>query len=66
MSNFKKGDWCDAVDGLYWQFIETNREFFSSNPRLGLMVRSLDKINLDRKAKIYKAADTFRDMNTYV
>ena len=66
MSNFKKGDWCDAVDGLYWQFIETNREFFSSNPRLGLMIRSLDKINLDRKAKIYKAADTFRDMNTYV
>lgn len=66
MSNFKKDTWCDAVDGLYWQFIENNREFFSSNPRLGLMVRSLDKINLDRKAKIYKAADTFRDMNTYV
>lgn len=66
MSNFKKDTWCDAVDGLYWQFIENNREFFSSNPRLGLMVRSLDKINLDRKAKIYKAADTFRDINTYV
>ena len=66
MSNFKKGEWCDAVDGLYWQFIETNREFFISNPRLGLMVRSLDKINLERKAKIYKAAKTFIDMNTYV
>ena len=66
MSNFKKGEWCDAVDGLYWQFIETNREFFSSNPRLGLMTRSLDKINLERKAKIYKAANTFIDMNTYV
>lgn len=66
MSNFKKGDWCNAVDGLYWQFIENNRDFFSSNPRLGLMVRSLDKINADRKAKIYEAANTFKNLNTYV
>ena len=66
MSNFKRGEWCDAVDGLYWQFIENNRDFFSSNPRLGLMIRSLDKIKLDRKAKIYEAADSFKDMNTYV
>ena len=66
MSNFKRGEWCDAVDGLYWQFIENNRDFFSSNPRLGLMIRSLDKIKSDRKAKIYEAADSFKDMNTYV
>jgi hypothetical protein len=30
------------------------------------MIRSLDKIKLDRKAKIYEAADSFKDMNTYV
>ena len=66
MSNFKKDIWCDAVDGLYWKFIECNREFFSSNPRLGLMVRSLDKIDLDRKAKIYNAAEEFIDKTTYV
>ena len=66
MSNFKKDVWCDAVDGLYWKFIESNREFFSSNPRLGLMVRSLDKINLDRKANIYMAAEEFIEKTTYV
>ena len=66
MSNFKKGDWCDIVDGLYWSFIERNREFFISNPRLGLMVRSLDKMKPDRKNLIYTAANQFIEKNTYV
>jgi len=30
------------------------------------MVRSLDKIDLDRKAKIYNAAEEFIDKTTYV
>ena len=66
MSNFQKGDWCDIVDGLYWNFIEQNREFFISNPRLGLMVRSLDKMNPDRKKLIYAAANKFIETYTYV
>ena len=66
MSNFKKGDWCDIVDGLYWNFIERNREFFISNPRLSLMVRSLDKMKPDRKNLIYTAANQFIEKNTYV
>ena len=66
MSNFKKGEWCDAVDGLYWQFIERNRDFFSANPRLSLMIRSLDKINPERKELIYNAAKEFKELNTYV
>ena len=64
MSNYKKGEWCDAVDGLYWRFIETNRMFFAKNPRLGLMLKSLDRMNEDRKSKIYKAADAFIEQNT--
>jgi deoxyribodipyrimidine photolyase-related protein len=65
MSNFKKGEWCDAVDGLYWQFIENNRSFFSKNPRLSLMTRSLDKIAPDRKKLIYTAAENFIKQTTY-
>ena len=64
MSNYKKGDWCDAVDGLYWKFIENNRDFFATNPRLGLMIRSLDKMNAERKNKIFHAAETFIEKNT--
>ena len=28
MMDFKKGDWCDIMDGLYWRFIEKNEKFF--------------------------------------
>ena len=64
MSNFKKGDWCEIVDGLYWKFIEDNREFFASNPRLSLMIRALDKLDKERKLRIFKAADTFIEEKT--
>ena len=59
MSDYKKGEWCDVVDGLYWQFIENNRSYFSSNPRLGMMVRTLDKMKRERKETIFKAANRF-------
>ena len=64
MSNYKKGEWCNTVDGLYWRFIENNREFFATNPRLALMPQSLDRMNEDRKIKIFSAAEEFIDKNT--
>ena len=45
MSNYKKGEWCDVVDGLYWKFIEDNINFFKKNPRLALMPNALEKLN---------------------
>ncbi len=59
MSDYKKGDWCLAIDGLYWSFIERNKDFFSSNPRLGMMVRTLEKMDKERKKEIFKAAEDF-------
>ena len=64
MSNYKKGDWCEVVDGLYWRFIENNRDFFASNPRLGLMIRSLDNMDPIRKKKIFARAEEFIEQNT--
>ena len=63
--DFKKDDWCDVLDGLYWRFIENNKEFFGKNPRLSMMVRVLDKMNKDRKKKIIKLANEFIEKNTY-
>ena len=64
MSNFSKGPWCQVVDGLYWKFIDDHRQFFNSNPRLSLVVRSLDKIKPERKEKIYKSANKFIEQHT--
>lgn len=64
MSNYKKGDWCDTLDGLYWKFTEKNRKFYENNPRLSLLTRSLDRLNPERKNHIFKKAEDFIKQNT--
>tara|TARA_B100000963_G_C22617403_1_gene668054 strand:+ start:633 stop:2123 length:1491 start_codon:yes stop_codon:yes gene_type:complete len=65
MMDFKKEEWCDILDGLYWRFIENNRDFFSKNPRLSMMIRVLDKMKQDRKKRIINLANEFIEKNTY-
>ena len=64
MSNYKRGDWCDIVDGLYWRFIENHKNFYNSNPRLSFQLRLLGRMNPQRKKKIYELADEFLEENT--
>ncbi|MCI5072364.1 cryptochrome/photolyase family protein [bacterium] len=64
MSHYKKGDWCDIVDGLYWRFIAKHKDYFSQNPRLSMMTRILDKMKVDRKEKIFNEAENFLDRVT--
>jgi len=64
MMHFKKGTWCDVMDGLYWKFIDRNKKFFLKNPRLAMMVRVSDKMSKDRKKRIFKAANNFIKENT--
>lgn len=64
MSNYKKGDWCDTLDGLYWKFTEKNRNFYESNPRLSMLVRNLDKMDKKRKENIFSKAEEFINTNT--
>ena len=64
MSNYKKDEWCDTVDGLYWRFVEKNINFFKANPRLAVMTRSLEKMNKERKKDIFKKAEIFIKENT--
>ena len=65
MMDFKKGDWCNTMDGLYWRFINRNRKFFLKNPRLSMMVRVFDKMKPDRKKLILSEAEKFIIKNTY-
>jgi deoxyribodipyrimidine photolyase-related protein len=59
MSDYRKGDWCDVVDGLYWRFIARHRDFFESQPRLSLMPKALDRLSDERKKRIFGAAGAF-------
>ena len=63
MSDYKKGPWCDIVDGLYWRFIDKHRKFFAENPRLALMPKALDRLDAERRSRIFQAAEDF--LQTY-
>ena len=56
MSNYKKGSWCDTVDGLYWNFIDTHRATFKNNPRMGMMLSTLDKMKPEKKEYLFDKA----------
>ena len=66
MSNYKKDQWCDIVDGLYWMFMSDNISFFKSNPRLAILVKSLERMNEDRKQSIFEKANDFIEKKTLV
>lgn len=65
MSNYKRGVWCDAVDGLYWRFTEKHRDFYEKNARMSFLTRTLDRMDADRKKTIFKSANEFIKQNTY-
>ncbi len=60
MSNYKKsGEWPEILNGLYWRFINVNREVFIKNPRMSMMTRTLDRMPLEKKEKLMALADGF-------
>ena len=52
MSNHSKGPWQERWDALFWRFMHTNRDFFLRNPRLGMLVRTFDKMPAEKRAAI--------------
>ena len=64
MSNYKKGDWCDIVDGLYWRFVDKHLDKVKNNHRLSFMKKTLEKMNTERKEMIFKKAEDFIKKNT--
>jgi len=64
MSDYKKGPWCDIVDGLYWRFIDRQRDFFSGNARLALMPKALERLDDERRSRIFAAAENFLEQHT--
>jgi deoxyribodipyrimidine photolyase-related protein len=65
MGPWKKGDWCQTVDGLYWRFIDKHISFFRSNPRLSMMSKLLEKMPKEKRNALFHAAETFIDRTTH-
>lgn len=59
MSDYPKGEWQAVWDGLFWHFMDKQRAFFLKNPRLGMLVRTFDKMSEDKKQEHLKNALDF-------
>ena len=61
MSNFKKGNWCETWDSLFWHFMNKHRNFFLSNPRLGMLIKTYDKMSEEKKNNLNQNFEQFNE-----
>jgi deoxyribodipyrimidine photolyase-related protein len=59
MSDFPKGDWQPIWDGLFWRFMDVHRDFFLNNPRLGMLVRTFDKMANEKRFSHIETAENY-------
>ena len=59
MSDYKKGEWSDIWDGLFWSFMDKQRDFFKKNPRMRMLISSFDKMDSVKKEKLLMDAHNF-------
>ena len=59
MSDYQKGAWTDIWDGLFWRFMHVYRDFFLKNPRLGMLVKTFDKMPEEKRKKHIDVAENY-------
>lgn len=59
MSDYEKGSWQQIWDGLFWRFMHVHRDFFLSNPRLGMLVKTFDKMKTEKQQEHLQHAEKF-------
>lgn len=59
MSDYKRGDWCEVWDGLFWRFINKHKNYFAENRRTFFMHKQLERMSKDKLDAHIKNADTF-------
>ena len=57
MSDYKKAAWSEVWDALFWRFMDKHRTFFLSNPRLGMLIKTYDKMGEEKKRSHKQALD---------
>lgn len=59
MGDYKKGAWQQTWDALFWRFMHVHRDFFLANPRLGMLVRTFDKMSDEKRSTHLSLAERF-------
>lgn len=59
MSNFSKGPWQEIWDGLFWRFMHVHRDTFKKNPRMSMLLSTLDRMSEDKRKNHFNNAQNF-------
>jgi deoxyribodipyrimidine photolyase-related protein len=64
MSDYPKGEWCAVWDGLYWRTVDRLKDRLAQNHRMTPILRGLDRLDPDRRERIFREADAFIQRTT--
>ncbi|MCP9750415.1 cryptochrome/photolyase family protein [Ferruginibacter sp. HRS2-29] len=59
MSDHKKGEWSEIWDGLFWRFIHVHRDLLAKNQRLGMLIKTFDKMTEEKRKAHLNRAEIF-------
>ncbi|MFN8296150.1 MAG: cryptochrome/photolyase family protein [Chitinophagales bacterium] len=60
MSDYKKDTtWTTIWDALFWRFMHKQRNFFSQNPRLGMLIATFDKMPYEKQQQHLQTAERY-------
>jgi len=51
VSGFRKGDWIQLWDSLYWSYIDRHRQRLVAHPTTMMMVRTFDRMDDERRSR---------------
>lgn len=58
MSDVKRdGEWDVTWDALFWRFMHKQRAFFGTNPRLGMLLKTLDRMPEAKQQQMWRRAE---------
>lgn len=59
MSDYKKGGWQHIWDSLFWRFMYVHRGFFTGNRRIGMLVQTFDKMDINKRNDYLNTAEDY-------
>jgi len=59
MSHYKKGEWSEIWDALFWRWILLHKKSLAGNPRWAMMCRNADRLDPARVKQLKTTAETY-------
>lgn len=59
MSDYKKGEWSEIWNALFWRFMIKHEDFFRKNPRMNMLLSSFHKRDQSEQDELMNKAENF-------